>query len=141
MSWAIGPQHAAAQLAATIAFADGAAGPSVIRFYTTGRPATGADPGGAHQLQITMAKPCATLSGGVLTLHPADPEGALVLSSGIPRWARWERSDALLVGDCNVTDMAGDGQLKLAGGVTPPGDNSPQLYAGGIALLGAVELT
>lgn len=141
MSWGIGSEHAAAQLAATIAFADGATGPSVIRFYSTPRPATGAEPAGPHQLEMVMAKPCATLSAGVFSLNPADPAGAMVLASGIPRWARWQRSDGLLVGDCKVTDMAGDGQLKIADGVTPPGDTSPQLQAGGVARLGAVELT
>ena len=140
MTLALGTQHIAAQLAASLAFADDAPGPSVIRLYTTTQPATGAAPGGAAQAEITLAKPCATLAAGVLTLHVADPAGALVLASGLPRWARWARSDGLLVADGTVTDMDHGGDFKLQGGTTPVGETSPQLQAGGVVLLGAVEM-
>jgi hypothetical protein len=141
MSWEIGTDHALAHLAATIAFADAAAGASSILLYTTPRPAAGAAPGAAHMAEVVLAKPCATIAGGVLTLHPADAAGAMLLSSGIPRWARWQRSDGVLVGDCNTTDALGGGDITVIGGATPDGDNSPMLYAGGRVLLGAVTLT
>lgn len=141
MTFAIGPEHALAQLAASLAFADAGGGPSVIRAYTTTQPATGAAPGGAEQVAIVLAQPCATLAAGVLTLHPADPTGAIVLANGLPRWARWERFDGLLVADGTVTDTANGGDFTLTGAATPPGETSPMLYAGGRALLGTVTLT
>lgn len=141
MSWEIGPEHALAQLAASIVFADAAEGPSSILLFTTARPVAGGSPGGAHQAEVVLAKPCATISGGVITLHVADPAGAMVLASGIPRWARWLRGDGLLVGDCDVTDATGGGDLTVIGGTTPEGDNSPMLYAGGRVLLGTVSLS
>lgn len=141
MTFAIGPEHALAQLAASLVFADAGGGPSVIKVYTTTQPATGAAPGGAEQVAIVLAQPCATLAAGVLTLHPADPTGAMVLASGLPRWARWERFDGLLVADGTVTDIANGGDFTLTGAATPPGETSPMLYAGGRALLGAVTLT
>lgn len=140
MTFEIGPELAAAQLAASIAFADNAPGPSSILLFTTPKPAAGAAPGGSPQAVIALAKPCATLAGGVFTLHVADPAGALVLSSGIPRWGRWQRSDGVLVGDGSVTDMLGDGDFRVVGGTTPAGDDSPQLQAGGAVLLGEVVL-
>ena len=141
MTIAIGPEHAMAQLAASLVFADAGGGPSVIKVYTTTQPAAGAAPGGAEQAAIVLAQPCATLAAGVLTLHPADPTGAMVLASGLPRWARWERFDGLLVADGTVTDIANGGDFTLTGAATPPGETSPMLYAGGRALLGAVTLT
>ena len=141
MTIAIGPEHALAQLAASLVFADAGGGPSVIKVYTTTQPATGAAPGGAEQAAIVLAQPCATLAAGVLTLHPADPTGAMVLATGLPVWARWERFDGVLVGDGTVTDIANGGDFTLTGAATPDGETSPMLYAGGRALLGAVTLT
>lgn len=134
----IGPEHAAAQLAASIAFADGASGPSRIRFYTTDQPPTGDDPGGAPQFEVVLDKPCATLAGGVMTLHPASTGGSMVLASGIPKWGRWDRSDGLLVVDGSASDGDHDGFFPILGGTTLPGDTSPTLQAGGLVLLGAL---
>lgn len=140
MTFAIGPEHAAAQLAASIAFADDAAGPSEIRLYATPQPATGAAPGADPLATIALTTPCATLAAGVLTLHPADLAGSMVLVSGIPRWARWLRSDEVLVADGIVTDVDNGGDFTVEGGTTPDGDTSPQLIAGGLVLLGTVTL-
>lgn len=141
MTWQIGSDHALAQLAATLAFADAGGGPCVICLYTTVQPAAGAAPGGDAQAEITLAQPCGAIAAGVLTLHAADPAGALVAATGMPRWARWQRADGVLVGDGTVTDAANGGDLTVTGAVTPPGETSPMLYAGGRALLGAVNLT
>ena len=141
MTYAIGPEHALAQLASSLEFADAGGGPSVIKVYTTAQPATGAAPGGTEQAAIVLAQPCGTIGAGVLTLNPADPTGAMVLTNGLPRWARWERFDGLLVADGTVTDTANGGDFTLTGAATPPGETSPMLYAGGRALLGTVTLT
>ncbi|CAN7170914.1 hypothetical protein LJR118_000301 [Acidovorax sp. LjRoot118] len=134
----IGPEHAAAQLAASIVFADGASGPSRIRFYGTTKPTVGGAPGGDPMAEIVLGKPCATLSDGVMTLHPATPEGGMVLISGVPLWGRWDRSDGLLVVDGTASDPDHDGFFQIIGGTTLPGDESPTLQAGGLVLLGAL---
>ena len=141
MTFSIGPEHAAAQLAATIAFADGAAQPSRILLYATEQPATGADAGGSPLAEIVLAQPCATLTASGLTLHPADAGGTMVLANGIPRWGRWVRGDGLLVADGTASDLAHEGDFRLVGGATPAGDTSPMLYAGGMVLLGTFTLT
>lgn len=141
MTFAIGADHALAQLAATIAFADQGPAAARIYVYTTAQPATGADPGGAAQAEIVLAKPCGTIAGGALTLHVADPAGTMVLATGLPRWARWVSGTGALVADGTVTDAASGGDFIVSGAATPPGETSPQLYAGGIVLLGTVTLT
>lgn len=134
----IGPEHAAFQLAASIVFADGGTGPSRVRLYATPKPAVGGSPGGTHIAEIVLAKPCATLAAGVMTLNPATPGGAMVMTSGMPLWGRWDRSDGLLVVDGTVSDDAHDGFFQVTGGTTLPGDESPTLQAGGLVLLGAL---
>lgn len=141
MTFSIGADHALAQLAATIAFADQGPASSKICVYTTAQPATGADPGGAAQAEIVLAKPCGTISGGALALHVADPAGSLVAATGLPRWARWVNGAGALVADGTVTDAAGGGDFTVSGAATPPGETSPQLYAGALVQLGSVTLT
>lgn len=135
MTFSISAEHAAAQLAASIAFADQGAQPSLIRLYT--------EPDGAGTLlaEIALAKPCGTLSGGMLTLHPADAGGTMILQTGIPRSGRWISGAGLLVAAGTVTDLAHDGDFKVAGGGTAAGDDSPSLYAGGLVVLGTLTLT
>jgi len=141
LTFALGPDHISAQLAASITFADAAAGPSAIDIYTSVQPTLGAAPGDTPQAIIVLAKPCATLVAGVLTLNAASPGGTLLLLTGIPRWARWRRSDDVLVADGTVTDLASTGDFRVSGGTTDPGESSPTLYAGGLVVLGAVTLT
>lgn len=141
MSFSIGPLIAAAQLTATVTAADDAGAPGVIHLYANTQPAPGAPAGAAPLASITLAQPCATIAGGVLTLHPADNTGAMVLTTGIPRWARWERGDGAMVADGTVTDGDNGGDFQVAGAGTAPGETSPTLYAGGLVLLGATSLS
>lgn len=136
----IGPELALAQLAATLVFADAGALPSRILLYTDPAVATGAAPVEAPLAEITLAKPCATLVAGNLTLHPADASGAMVLIAGVPRAARWLSGDGKLATAGTVTDMDHTGDFRIGGAPTAPGDTSPALYAGGLVLLGAVVL-
>lgn len=140
MSFSACPALAEAQLLAAIAFADAAAGPCEIVLYTTTQPAPGAPEGVPPQAVITLAKPCGSVTAGALTLTPADPTGALVLKTGVPRWARWRRSDGVALADGSVTNPAGGGDFTVADGVTAPGDDSPNLIAGGLVRLGAVVM-
>lgn len=137
----ISPQHALAQLAATLAFADDAAGASVVHLYADANAATGTVPPDVPLASITLAQPCGTLTGGTLVLHPADAGGALVQATGIPRAAQWVRGDGVLVAAGTVTDTTGGGDFRVAGAATAVGETSPTLYAGGKVLLGDVALT
>ena len=134
----VGPEHALAQITTSLAFADAGTLPSSILLYAETAVATGAAPTTSALAEITLAKPCGTLTGGVLTLHVANPEGTLVLQQGIPRAARWMSGDGKLVGAGTVTDSLNAGDFRIAGGTTAPGDDAPMLYAGGNVLLGDV---
>ena len=136
----IGPEHALAQLAASLVFADAGANPSRIYLYADAAVATGAAPAASPLAEIELAKPCGTIAGGVLTLHPADSAGTLVLVTGIPRAARWVSGDDMLVSAGTVTDMTHTGDFRVGGADTTPGDDSPKFYAGGRVLLGDVVL-
>ena len=136
----LGPDHILAQLAASIAFADAGAQSSRIRLYADAGAATGATPAGAPLAEVTLAKPCGTIAAGQLTLHVADPAGAMVLATGQPRAAQWVSGEGKLVAAGTVTDMDHGGDFRVGGASTPPGDDTPTLYAGGLVLLGAVVL-
>ena len=142
MSWEISPTMSAAQLAASVARADAGAAASRLRFYTTARPATILD---AHtdpvQAELVLAKPCGTVTDATLALHAADAAGAMVQFGGVPRWAEWIAGDGALLARADVTDLDHGGAIRVIGGKTPEGDNSPMFYAGGLILLGLVALT
>lgn len=140
MTMVIGTDHAMAQLAASIAFADAGAQPSRIRLYADAGAATGAAPTGDPLAEIALDKPCGSIAAGKLTLYVADPAGALVLTTGQPRAAQWISGAGLLVAAGSVTDMDHAGDFRIGGAPTAPGDDTPTLYAGGLVLLGAVVL-
>lgn len=140
MSWDIDLAVATAQLQATVAFADTGAGSARIQLYTNPWPGAG-DPGQPPQAEIILAKPCATISGGVLGFNLAAEPGGLVMVSGIPRWARWVSASGARVADGTVTDDAHGGDFRIAGGSTPPGEDSPLLLAGSLAVLTGSSLS
>ena len=96
-TWRVGPATSAAQLAATIVFADTGPANSRVRLYSTTRPAVPGDHTDTPMATVALDKP--------------------------------------------VTDEANGGDFTVAGGVTPPGETSPLLQAGGLVLLGATALT
>ncbi|MBS0505804.1 MAG: hypothetical protein JSR53_00315 [Proteobacteria bacterium] len=136
----IGADHALAQLAATIAFADAGAQPSAIRLYADAAAASGATPAGAPLAEVLLAKPCGAIAAGQLTLLVATPAGSTVLATGQPRAAQWVNGAGKLVAAGSVTDVDHAGDFRIGGAPTAPGDDTPQLYAGGLVLLGAVVL-
>ena len=140
-TWRIGAGASAAQLAATIAHADAGAGNARVHLYSTTRPATAGAHADTPMATVVLSKPCATVVGGVLTFHPVDAGGALVMSTGLPRWGEWISGAGALVVDGSVTDEASGGDFTVAGGATPPAETSPLLQAGGLVLLGATALT
>lgn len=137
----LGAQLAAAQLAATVAFADAAPGASAVLVYTTVYPGAGAAEGVPAQFTVALAKPCGTIAAGALTLNVADPLGTMVLSNGVPKWARWQRSDGVVLYDGAVSNVAGAAFFTIEGGTTPPGESAPLLLAGGLVRLGPVVMT
>lgn len=139
--WEVSVTLELAQLQGTIVRADAGPDPSRLAIYTTDRPAsihaTHAD---TPQAEIVLAKPCGSIADGALVLHVADTSGVMVMASGIPRWAEWIAGDGTVLTRCTVTDIDGGGGIRLRGGATPEGDNSPMLYAGGKVQLGLVAL-
>ncbi len=121
----------------TLAFASSGPANSRIYFYATPKPTVGGDPGGAPLVQVTLAKPCGFITGGVLTLAQADPSGDMIAASGVALWGRWVNGDGVLMGDGTVSDSAPDstGFFKLAG------TSGTMLYAGARLLLGTIALT
>ena len=141
-TWRIGPALALAQLQAAITTADAGPGPSKVQLFTTTRHATADGAmGDAPQAEVLLAVPCATIVGGGLVLHVADPGGFLVLTTGLPRWGQWVNGAGTLVSEGSVTDDANGGDFQVTGGTTPPGETSPLLQAGGLVVLGATSLT
>ncbi|WP_422847638.1 hypothetical protein ACOYR4_18670 [Acidovorax sp. M14] len=141
-TWRIGPATALAQLQATIELADAGPGPSKIQLYTTARhSALDGAAGDLPQAEVVLAVPCASIVDGALVLHVADPDGTLVMATGMPRWGLWVNGAGQIVAEGSVTDEANGGDFWVAGGVTPIGETSPLLQAGGLVLLGTTSLT
>lgn len=140
--WEVGPEAAAAQLAATIARADEGPGFARVRIYTTPQPASIAVPRtDTPQAEVVLLKPCAAIVGGALVMYPRNVDGTLVMSTGLPRWADWVAADGAIIATSNCTDAANGGGWQLEGGETPAGETSPLLYAGGLVQLGATALS
>lgn len=117
---------AAAQLEATVAFADTGSANAYIAVYDA-----------AENLLVTilMAKPCGAVTAGVLQLHQQLPGGDLIVASGIATHAAWFAGNGTLVARGSVSDEAGLGPFILGGTA------GTQLYAGGRAILGVTEIT
>ena len=141
-TWRVGPATALAQLQAAIDLADAGPGPSRVLLFTTDRhTALDGAAGDTPQAEIVLAVPCASIVGGALVLHVANPDGTLVMSTGLPRWGLWVNGAGVIVAEGSVTDEANGGDFWVAGGATPPGETSPLLQAGGLVLLGTTSLT
>jgi len=134
MTFALSAAHNDARLEGTRTFADTGVQNSRIHLYASAQPATGAAPGGVPLVTLVLAKPCGTVTGGVLTLAQADLSGELVMATGSALWARWVNGSDDLVADCTVSDSAGAGDIKLSG------TTGTLLYAGARALLGSAAL-
>lgn len=138
--WEIGPETALAQLQATAQRADAGTGNARVRIYTQ-RPESLQGPRGPVQAEVVLARPSATVVGGVLVLHTLDAAGAMVMMQGIPRWADWLAGDGALIAGADVTDAEHDGPWRIVGGNTPEGEASPMLYAGSLVQLGETSLS
>lgn len=90
-----------------------------VLIYDGTRPAFG-DAATTLLCEVTLVEPLGTLSGGVLTMTPTDEY--LNAATGTATWARVINGDGTIGWDCDVSDMLGSGDIKLA---------STTLYAGG----------
>lgn len=138
--WEIGPAMALAQLQATATRSDLGTGNARVRIYLD-VPADFLGSRGAQQAEVVLAKPSATVVNGTLVLHVRDAAGAMVMATGIPRWADWHAADGALLAGGEVSDADHAGPWRLFGGTTPEGETSPLLYAGSLVQLGETSLT
>lgn len=136
----LGLEHISAQLVASLEFADGASGPSSVILYGELPDLPRGIPAGGTIAEIVLARPCGMVAGELFTLLPASASGTMILTSGLPRWARWVRPDGKLVAAGTLTDLEHDGAFRLQGGTTPAGETSPLLQAGGLVMFGALVL-
>lgn len=103
-------------------------GSNVARILVYGndqpRPATGATATSTLLVTIDLDKPSGTISAGELTLVAGDD--AIVAVSGTALWARIINGNGDIAFDCDVSNTAGSGEVKLP---------STALFAGGTTRL------
>ena len=94
--------------------------PAKAHLYTGARPFFGESPLGPRLASIELAEPLGVVEGGILTV--AATSEALIAITGEATWARIVNGAGVLAWDCDVSDVEGDGELKLP---------NTTLYAGG----------
>lgn len=109
-----------ARLIAVVAFLDTGAGVARVRIYPGTRPLVGAAPDTGFLVELPLLKPSGSVIDGVLTLAPDEP--VLNANSGVAAWARVVNGNGETAFDCDVTDTAGSGEIKI---------QSTVLYEGG----------
>jgi hypothetical protein len=97
---------------------------ALVQIYGGIRPVLGATPLGDLLVEIPLKTPVGTVAEGRLTLAPTDE--VLITNTGQATWARVVNSQGVLAWDCDVSDLDGRGELRLA---------STTLYAGGFTRL------
>lgn len=119
-----------ARLTGTVTYLDSGTGNAAVRLYGGTRPATPADtPSSAMLVQISLSKPCGTVSAGVLTLTQlAD---GMIDTTGIATWARVVNGDGATAFDCDCGQGPGAWEVQLA---------QVNLYAGGGARITSAAL-
>lgn len=95
---------------------------ATLKIYSGTRPAFGDAPTGDLLVSVPLVEPAGTVSAGVLTLT-APPE-EIITTSGVATWARIANGNSVIAFDCDVTDEAGNGEIKMV---------STTLFAGGYA--------
>ncbi len=109
-----------ARLSAVVAFLDTGAGVARVRIYPGVRPLVGAAPEIGFLAELPLLKPSGSVLDGTLTLAPGEP--VLNANSGVASWARVVNGNGETAFDCDVTDTAGGGEIKI---------QSTVLYEGG----------
>ena len=109
-----------ARLSAVVAFLDTGAAVARVRVYPGARPLVSAGPGSGFLAELPLLKPSGSVLDGVLNLAPGAP--VLNANSGVAAWARVVNGNGETAFDCDVTDTAGRGEIKI---------QSTVLYEGG----------
>lgn len=91
-----------------------------VQIYSGPRPILGGQPQGDLLATIVLIEPIGEVASGQLSITPTDE--ALIEISGQATWARIVNGEGALAWDCDVSDLAGTGELRLP---------STTLYAGG----------
>ncbi|MFZ6655672.1 hypothetical protein [Undibacterium sp. TJN19] len=119
MTLYVSQAHINARLAGSLAHLDTGSAHARIRVYGGTQPPAG---GAASTMlaEIVLSKPAGVIAGSVLTL--TQEEDTLIARTGIATWARVINGNGDIAFDCDVSDAAGGGVLKLS---------TTQLYAGG----------
>lgn len=129
MTLEISSAHNGYRLAGTLSHLNLGAGAARVRLYPTPRPALGGTPAGAMLVEIGLTNPAGSVAGGVLTLTPA--ADGVVATGGVATWARVVNGNGDLSFDCDVTALAGAGEIKMA---------STTLISGGAARITSAVL-
>lgn len=93
---------------------------ATANIYSGTRPALGGTPTGDLLVSVVLVEPLGSISAGVLAITPT--EEAMIAASGVATWAQIVNGDGAVGWHCDVSDLAGDGELKIP---------STTLYAGG----------
>ena len=109
-----------ARLSAVVAFLDAGASVARVRIYPGARPLVNAVPNSGFLAELPLLKSSGSVLDGVLTLAPGAP--VLNANSGVAAWARVVNGNGETAFDCDVTDTAGTGEIKI---------QSTVLYEGG----------
>ena len=121
---AITAAHNEARLAGTLAFLDRGVEPARVRLYGGSRPASpDAVPSSAMLVEVRLTKPAGVVANGQLSL--TQEEDGLIAFSGTATWARFVNGNNDWALDCDVSDAAGMGEVKLPGTTLAVGDIVP----------------
>ncbi len=130
MTLAVTTRHADARHLGSVASMDSGTGNAAVRIYGGIRPTTPDDvPTSAMLTQITLTKPCGTVTNGLLTLTQL--EDGLIVETGVATWARIVNGDGLTEFDCDAGQGVGAWEVQLV---------QAQLYAGGDARITSAVL-
>lgn len=111
------------------------ADPAYARLFGGTRPATPGDSTAEVELAaVIFDTPAVALVDHELVFSQADPSGDMVSATGSATWARCFNGDNTWLFDCDVTDEAGDGPLKVAG------TTGTTLYAGARVIVAEMKL-
>lgn len=116
-----------------ISFFDAGGGPAIIEFYTGSIPTNLGD---ALTTQVklgtlTCGDPAATQTAGVITFDTITQDSAAD-ASGTAAWVYIKDSTGAIVNAGNVTDMEGDGFIKM---------NTTTIVEGGPILINLLTIT
>lgn len=128
MILSVSQAHQNARHAGSLAHLDAGSSPAKIRIFAGVQPAPGG-PESELLVQIELTKPAGAVAEGVLTLTAST--FGLIAKTGQATWARVMTGAGEIAFDCDVSDMTGDGVIKL---------EKTQLYEGGKAFLTSAVL-